>query len=308
MRITICGTGAMACLFGARLAAVAEVTLLGTWTEGIETIRRRGIRTEEGSSAKVARVNADYLDSPAGVADLVLVLAKSWQSARIGARIGSLLDGAGVVLTLQNGLGNLELLGPRAYLGVTTRGATLLAPGHVRPAGNGPTHIAGPKWVAEILEQAGIEARCCGVGETESLLWGKLAVNCAINPLAAILRVTNGELLERPEALMVLKQSAEECAAVARAGGIALPFANAADWACEVARLTATNRSSMLQDIQRGAPTEIDAINGALVRTGERLGVAVPVNATLWRLIRAISQPVRASSQDRPGPGERLGA
>ena len=105
--------------------------------------------------------------------------------------------------------------------------------------------------------------------------------------LTALLRVPNGELLRRPDAVAVLNAAADECAAVAAAKGIALPYADAAAAARAVAERTGTNRSSMFQDILRGAPTEIEAINGAVRRAGDAAGVPVPVNTVLWRLVRA---------------------
>jgi 2-dehydropantoate 2-reductase len=116
-----------------------------------------------------------------------------------------------------------------------------------------------------------------------------LAVNCGINPLTALLRVPNGELLRRPQARTVMEAAANECASVARAGGIALPYSDAAAQARLVAEHTASNRSSMFQDILRGAPTEVDAINGAVAQAGAALGVPARVNETLWRLVRALT-------------------
>ena len=113
-------------------------------------------------------------------------------------------------------------------------------------------------------------------------------MNAGINALTAILRDRpNGRLLERPEALTLLEAAANEVASVARAKGIELPFPDAAAEARRVARATASNLSSMLQDVLRGAPTEIDAINGAVVREGARLGVPTPANETLLRLLAA---------------------
>jgi 2-dehydropantoate 2-reductase len=146
--------------------------------------------------------------------------------------------------------------------------------------------------VAGLFREAGLEAHTVDADHAESLLWGKLAVNCGINALTALLRVPNGELLNRPDAAALMAAAAEECAAVARAKGIPLPYApgvTAADQARWVAEHTKVNHSSMFQDILRGAPTEVDAINGAVAQAGERLGVPVAVNATLWRLVRALA-------------------
>ena len=286
MRVTLLGTGALACLLGARLSRVADVTLVGTWAEGVAALQAEGVRVEGEGAVPVRAALAEASTPPA---DLVLVLVKAWQTPYAAAQLPARLGPAGVAVTLQNGLGNLEQLGPRASLGVTTMGATLLGPGHVRPGGPGPTHLAAPPWVAALFQQAGLEAHTVDAGQAESLLWGKLAVNCGINALTALLRVPNGELLRRPDAAALMSAAADECAAVAAARGLALPYASASDQARLVAAHTAINRSSMFQDILRGAPTEVDAINGAVARAGEQLGRPVPVNTTLWRLVRALA-------------------
>lgn len=157
----------------------------------------------------------------------------------------------------------------------------------MQPGGTGLTWIAGPEWIVQLFRRAGMAAEQGGPGQVNGLLWGKLVVNCGINPLTAILRAPNGELLRRPDAMFLMQCAALECADVAGAKGVTLPFLDPADKVCEVARLTATNRSSMLQDVLRGAPTECEAINGAVVRWGERLGVSTPVNEVLLRLVRA---------------------
>ncbi len=287
MRINICGTGAMACLFGGHLAGIADVTLIGTWKEGLTAVRKQGIRVEGASGILVARSRAVELGTDVEPADLVLVLVKTWQTGTIAHHLPSLLKSSGVAVTFQNGIGNVSLLGPRAKPGTTGEGATLIGPGHVREGGHGPTHAAAPTWVIDVLKCAGFEARQCEPAEAEGLLWGKLVANCAINALSALLGVPNGDLLASSETAELMKRAACECAAVARRKGIVLPFSDPVAHAYEVARRTSTNRSSMLQDLQRGAPTECDAINGAVVNEGMGLGVPVPVNWTLWQLMRA---------------------
>ncbi|HKY84331.1 MAG TPA: 2-dehydropantoate 2-reductase [Anaerolineales bacterium] len=291
--ILIAGSGAMACLFGARLAPYASVTLLGTWVEGVAALQRDGIRLEAGGleTRHSVGVTSDPLDCRG--ARFALVLVKSWQSKRTAGMLAACLAPDGVALTLQNGLGNLEILqqalgAERSALGVTTTGATLLGPGFVRVGGTGPTHVAAQARLdpyLPLLRQAGFQVEV--EEDVEPLLWGKLAVNAGINPLTALLRVTNGALLEDPNARSLMAEAARETAAVAAARGVGLPYANPAAQAEEVALRTGANRSSMLQDILRGAPTEIDAINGAVAAEGERLGVATPVNRTLWRLVHA---------------------
>jgi 2-dehydropantoate 2-reductase len=287
MRITILGTGALACLFGARLADLAEVTLVGTWPAGLAALRSGGIVLEEAKAVVARRVAAAPLGRPIEPAELVLVLVKAWQTEQVAPYLAGLLKPEGTAVTLQNGLGNLEKLGPRACLGVTTQGATLLGPGRVRSGGEGPTQLAGPAWVADILTRAGLKAHAVEAAQIDGLVWGKLAVNCGINALTALLRVPNGELLERPDARQLMERAAAECADVAEARGVRLPFTDPAAQAREVARCTAGNQSSMFQDLLRGAPTEIDAINGAVAREGRRLGRPAPVNEVLWQLVKA---------------------
>jgi 2-dehydropantoate 2-reductase len=125
------------------------------------------------------------------------------------------------------------------------------------------------------------------VDDAQSLIWGKLVINAAINPLTALLRVPNGRLLEIPAAHDLMKALATEVAQVAGAEHIPLPFADPVAAAEDVARRTAPNHSSMLQDILRGAPTEIDAICGAVVRIGQQHRLESPVNWTCWKLVKA---------------------
>jgi 2-dehydropantoate 2-reductase len=287
MRIFLFGTGAMACLFAARLADAADVTLLGSWPEAIDTIRGRGIWLEDSLGSRTFRAHAEFLGTEIKPADLALVLVKSWQTGQVGRHLPQYLSPKGIVVTLQNGLGNLELLGDKALAGSTEEGATLLGPGHVRAGGSGPTHMAAPGWVIDLFRSAGLVCRRCEAHEVDRLLWSKLVVSCGINALTALLRIPNGELLKRPGTTDLMIRAAEECAAVARGKGIELSFSSPAERVREVARKTAGNQSSMLQDVLRGAPTECDAINGAVTAEGKKLGIPTPVNETLWQLLRA---------------------
>jgi 2-dehydropantoate 2-reductase len=298
MRIIIFGTGAMACLFGARLSQVAHVTLIGTWKEAIRAIRERGILVEDSHESRKFQVNAEYLGAQLMPADLVIVLVKSWQTKGAAEYLPRYLKSDGLAISLQNGLGNVELLGAKAFPGTTAEGATLLGPGHVRTGGSGPTHVVAPARIVELLKSAGFECHQCTPIEADGLLWGKLAISCGINALTAILRVPNGELLKRPSAADLMIRAATECSAVAHARGVRLPFADAAVRVREVAERTAANKSSMLQDVLRGAPTECDAINGAVVCEGRRLKVPAPVNEILWQLVKAaVEQKNRSDLQ-----------
>jgi 2-dehydropantoate 2-reductase len=310
MIVTIFGTGAMACLFGARLSRVAQVTLLGTWAEGIAAIRERGIRFDDCGESLTVPVQAEYLGVQIEPADFAIVLVKSWQTQRIAKHIAHYLKPDGIAISLQNGLGNAELMGDKAFPGATAEGATLFGPGRVRAGGSGTTHIVAPEWAVELLKSAGFDCRRCSPDEVEGVLWGKLSVSCGINALTALLRVPNGELLERADAENLMIRAAQECAGVAQARGIRLPFSDPAVRVREVAEQTATNQSSMLQDILRGAPTECDAINGAVAREGKRLDFPTPVNEILWRLVRALvnqNSPICAcGAEGRRGGTPRL--
>ena len=294
--ILIVGTGAMGSLFAARLAGAGhDVTMLGTWKEGLESIRSDGVRFVD-TGGREHRLAIHATDDPrecAG-APYALVLVKAWQTERAARQLAGCLAPEGLAVTLQNGLGNREALiqslGPgRVALGVTTTGATLLGPGQVKAGGEGLLSIErnpslGP--LEEALKTANFNIQI--VDDVHSLIWGKLVINSAINPLTALLRVPNGELLERPSARELMRTLAQETAQVARAENIDLPFLDPAAAAEDVARRTATNRSSMLQDVQRGAITEIDAICGTIVQIAQGHNIPAPANRTCWKLVKAL--------------------
>ena len=296
--LVIVGTGALASLFAARLAeADITATLLGTWPEGLEALRTYGVRlVEANGSERVYPVQATADPAACAGVRFALVLVKSWQTARAAQQLTRCLAPDGLALTLQNGLGNLERLAQalgesRVALGVTTAGATLLGPGRVRPGGEGPISIgAHPRLdpLAHLLRRAGFEIEL--VPEAEDLLWSKLVINAAINPLTALLRVPNGALLTRPSARKLLGAAAREAAAVAAGLCRHLTYPDPVATAEAVARRTAVNHSSMFQDIVRAAPTEIDAICGAIVKAGEGCGIPTPVNRTLWLSVKALTE------------------
>jgi 2-dehydropantoate 2-reductase len=128
------------------------------------------------------------------------------------------------------------------------------------------------------------------VEDAQSLIWGKLIINAAINPLTALLRVPNGKLLELPSAREMMEALAEETAQVAQSENIQLPFPNPIAAAEEVARRTSANHSSMLQDVLRGAPTEIDAICGEVVKMGKKHDIETPINRACWKLVKALTE------------------
>ncbi len=294
--ILIVGTGALATLFAARLASNGvDVTLLGTWKNGMDALKRDGARLLLADGRELASP-VRVVDDPREVenARMALVLVKSWQTARVAEQLSVCLAPDGLAVTLQNGLGNREILSAalgqaRVALGVTTTGATLLGPGVARSGGDGSISIETHPLIG-LLENPlrGAGFRVDILPDARTLVWGKLVINAAINPLTALLGVPNGELLKRPGARMLMGRLAGEATRVAVAHGVALPFSNPISAAEDVARRTASNRSSMFQDVKRGAPTEIDAISGAVVRAGQEKGVRAPINWAMWQLVRTL--------------------
>lgn len=296
-RLLIVGTGALATLFASRLAAAGYlITMLGTWPEGLEALSG-GARLVD-SAGRAQRFPVIATDDPAACRGITyaLVLVKSWQTERAALQLADCLPDDGLALTLQNGLGNREVLAAklgarRVVLGATTSGATLLGPGLAKPGGEGIVSIEahpGSAVFQQALTSAGFKTEV--IQDARSLIWSKLVVNSAINPLTALLRIPNGQLLERPTARVLLRALAEETASVASAERVKLGLGNPVQLVESVALKTAANHSSMYQDVQRGAPTEIDAICGAVAQAGRRHHIPTPMNHACWQLVRALSE------------------
>jgi 2-dehydropantoate 2-reductase len=299
MRVAVFGVGAMGCLFGARLSPHADVTLVGHWQEQMAALNAHGLRLIRPDGEE-ERIPLRATDDPASIGEvaLALILVKAAGTARAAQEAARILAPDGLAVTLQNGVGNAEALAghvgqARATLGVTAQGAAVLEPGVICHAGPGPTHLAARPEIrarveaaAALLTRAGFETHLAD--NLDSLVWSKLVINAGINALTAILRVPNGALLDSEWARHLMGEAAAETAAVAEAAAIALPYDDPIERVETVARMTAANRSSMLQDVARGAPTEIETINGAVMRAGERLGVPTPVNRMLYGLVKAI--------------------
>jgi len=302
MKIAIIGAGAMGSLFGGRLAlAGEEVWLVDVWEEHVRAIREKGLTIVTPAQDIVCRPRATTRAEDIGSADLVIVFVKSTATKTAARTAASLLGPGAAVLTLQNGYGNADELAAvvgreRVIVGTTAQGATLLGPGRIMHGGSGDTHIGElgggltPRLakIAATLTRAGFPT--VGDEGVASLVWGKLIINVGINALTGITGLKNGELADYAETREVLALAVGEAVAVARAAGVKLPYPDPVDKVLAVAAATCQNRSSMLQDLASGRLTEIDAINGAVVREGARLGVATPVNRTLTLLIKALEQ------------------
>lgn len=294
--ILLVGTGALSTLFAARLSEAGHrVSMLGTWQDGLQALSENGARiTDADGNERSYKVHAtNDPDEVKGIKHAI-VLVKSWQTKRASDQLKGILAPDGIALTLQNGLGNRERLSRdlgagRVALGITTTGATLLGPGLVKAGGEGIISLEQNPALAPleaVLRSSNFNLQI--VKDARSLVWGKLVINAAINPLTALLRVPNGELLNHPWARKAMSALARETAQVAEAEHVRLPFEDPIQAAEEVARKTAKNLSSMFQDVRRGAPTEIDAICGAVTKRGEKHGIDTPYNRSCWQLVKAM--------------------
>ena len=295
--ILIVGTGALATLFAAKLSSAGiSVTMLGSWNEGITALNKHGARLTDDQillpegGVRGGNVNAVTQCKNTRYA---IVLVKSWQTERVAHQLKECLSPDGLVLTLQNGLGNGEILADalsseRVAQGVTIVGASLLEPGIVKMSGDAKVSVeTNPRLGAinAFLTEAGFNLE--SVPNVQSLIWSKLVINAAINPLTALFDIPNGDLLKTTKEKAMMAQLARETASVAEAQHIPLSFDNPVAAVENIAEKTSNNISSMLQDLRRGAPTEIDAICGAITRAGEKFNIPTPLNIICWQLVQA---------------------
>jgi len=304
MKIVIVGPGAMGCLFGGFLArAGEEVALLDHRPERARQLSKTGLQVETPSGGFKVPIKATADAEEIGEADLIFICVKAFQTLAAIKRAAPCLGNKTIVLTLQNGLANVTRLAEalvnfeRIIGGTTGYGAILLETGHVMHTGTGDTIIGSMDFapsasnlqtVKSLLDKAGIATTI--TADLTGALWGKLVLNCAINPLAALTRLKNGELLKEPALVDLLERVAEEAAAIATANGLSLPYPSAAARAKEVCSRTAENINSMLADVLRGSPTEIDEINGAVVGAASALGLRAPLNEALVALVKGLER------------------
>lgn len=303
MKIVIVGAGAMGSLFGGKLAqAGAEVVLYDVFAEHVLAVRAKGLAIEDASSGAVTvcRPHASTDVADCRNADVLVIFVKSTATEDAARAFRDVAGLATIALTLQNGLGNEAILRKhfgveRTAAGVTSQGATFLEPGKIRHAGKGPTHLGMADGRNEKLEPLAVLLGAAGFethieADVSSLVWSKLVINVGINALTAFVNQPNGRLLDTEETRALMADLVAEAVAVAKASGVRLTYADPLQTVMDVAKKTGANRSSMLQDFDRGRESEIDFINGAIVREAALLGVSVPVNATVTRLIRAIER------------------
>ena len=302
MKTAIIGAGAMGCLYGAKLSSVPdnEVYLIDIWKEHIDIINEHGLlMEEEGEFVKYKNITASTNAAACGHADLAVVFVKSILTEQAVRSSLEVFGPKTVALTLQNGLGNIELISDiigskNVIAGTTAHGATMLGPGEIRHAGHGLTVIgeldgSGSdriKDLSGVFNRAGLETAVSD--NVFGLVWDKLLVNVGINALAAITELKNGELLDYPGIVELMELAVREGQAVAEAVGINPGFEDPVSHTKEVCLATAANKASMLQDVLNNRKTEIDMINGAIVREGRKAGIETPVNAVLTNLVKFI--------------------
>jgi len=301
MKIVIVGGGAMGSLFGVLLTySGEEVWVVDINKEHITTVRSVGLTFEEEGNLRVLSMNATTDITSPGKADLVLFFVKTYHTERAVSDALVLEKEDTIFLTLQNGLGNEEVIcrkvdPKKVMLGVTGHGATLVGPGHIRHAGKGKTFVGEldhritdrARRIAEIFSEADIETEAAP--NIHDLVWDKLLINAGINALTALTELKNGQLLDHPETLRLMEALVSEAAEVARKKGIRID-GDPVEKVKAVAQATRDNRSSMGQDFDYRRRTEIDVINGAIVREAERLGIPAPFNRTVTDLIKVIER------------------
>ncbi len=298
MRIVIVGPGAIGCLFAGFFAGSGkDVGLLDKNPDRVADIAAKGVRIESGGVTHVVRVAVSAAPGDLGAADLLFVCVKSYDVPAAIRHALPLVGKDTVIVSLANGSGNVEKIAEvadpdRIVCGITSHGSTSLGHGHVRHAGAGATIFASfvpamrqnAELAAGALDDAGMESRVSD--DMRGVIWSKLVVSAAINPLTAVMDVENGRLLDDPWARVTMRRAAEESSAVAAAKGIRLAYDDPVEEIERVCRDTARNISSMLQDVRRGRRTEVDAINGVVVADARALGIAVPTNEMLIEQVR----------------------
>lgn len=294
-KIAILGTGALASLFAAKLHALAEVHMFGHWAEQKSRIRLYGLEfvDREGETENIPVQVSDYADYTAYF-DVILVLIKSWQTERAAYECLKLLNSseASFVLSLQNGMGNLETLQEvgvsNSFAGVTLQGAQLKGLGKVMDSGKGPVILPDsvPYYFVDLLRDADFDVR--QESNISSLLWSKLLINAAINPLTALFQVKNGDLLKSDALLDLLKKLSEEASRLASECRVRLIFEDPYKEVLEVVMRTSENHSSMYSDIKRGAPTEIESISGFLLKKASSHNLEMPATRKVYNWMKQL--------------------
>lgn len=299
MKIVVIGAGAMGSLFGALLAeSGADVWLYDIWEEHVKAVNEKGLGIELDDKIRLVSVNATTDKRQIGKTDLAIIFVKSTQTGDAAKTASELMGNNSFVLTLQNGMGNADVIGEvidpgRIIVGTTSHGATMLGPGSIRHAGTGPTVIGmwsgiqkiGIDKIADAFNKAGIITET--VDDVQNVIWAKLLVNVGINAITALTGIKNGRILDLSVTKALSRAAIKEAMEVAEAQGVEIRC-DIMEHVFKVAEATRVNRSSMGQDVDNKRQTEIGAINGAVVKEAQKLGIHVPVNQTLTALIETL--------------------
>ncbi len=297
MKIAIIGSGAMGCLYGGLLAEGGnEVYLIDIWKEHVDTINEKGLNIKGLTGERViSNIKATTDSKEIGKVELALVFVKSTSTGEAARENKDVVDENTVVLTLQNGLGNLEKLmqvwDSSVIAGTTAHGATLIGPGSILHAGQGKTIIGEVsglatkriEWIQKVFNDSRIDTDISD--NVMGLIWDKLLVNIGINAITALTGLRNGQLLEHEETEWILEEAVKEAFQIAQLKGIRLHYEDPIAHTKDVCRATAENKASMLQDVIHKRETEIKMINGAIADEAEKYGVITPVNKLLTNLI-----------------------
>ncbi len=301
MKISIIGAGAMGSLFGGKLSLNGiDVVLYDINKAHVDRINSNGLSIEESSTGETLKAYPLASSNPQDVqgSDLMIVFVKSTATDSVARQFVKYAKEKTIVLTLQNGLGNEDILRKhfgenRTAAGVTSQGATFLEPGKIRHAGSGPTHICMSDKnngkltdIVNAFTESGFEI---DIAENiADLVWSKLIINVGINAVTALSGLENGKILEYPELKSLMADLVGEAVKVAQEKGVKLSYPDPVQIVYDVSEKTALNRSSMLQDIDRGSMTEIDFINNAIVREGAKLGIDTPYNSLITKLVKSM--------------------
>jgi 2-dehydropantoate 2-reductase len=298
VKVAVVGAGAMGCLYGAALhRGGAEVVLVDVNPDQITAINERGLELDTRTGVERLRLPARRPEELAASVDLVLLFTKTFHTDIALEGVAAAIGPDTYVLTLQNGLGNDEAVArhvarDKVIAGVSTLPSDLVGPGRVRSHGEGGSQIypafggdpAFAEQVADLLTAGGLPTTLAP--DIQAAIWGKAIFNATMNTLCALTRRTPGFLGTHDESRALIHAAIEEGVAAAHACGVAVDGATIHALVQVSITDHADHEASMLQDVNAGRRTEVDAIAGAIVRAARDVGVACPVLQTLWRLVK----------------------
>lgn len=300
MKVAVMGAGAVGCYFGGLLARAGHDVLFVGRKPHVDAINARGLILETTTFNATVAARASTEPGAVEQPGLVLVCVKSGDTEAAAEALAGRLGPGSILLSLQNGVDNAERLstklGRKVGPAIVYAGVEMAGAGHVKHHGRGELVIGaadGAAGIAAALQAAGVPTKV--LDDIRPALWTKLVVNCAYNALSAIGVLPYGRMMQIEGAREVVANTVAECVAVARASGVALPDDILAS-TLALADSMPNQYSSTAQDISRGKPTEIDFLNGYIVRKGRELGVPTPTNLAL-QVATHLAEAGRAAAQ-----------